>query len=110
MLRPDEHAQLMRLAHEHDELPANEGDLKVWWIPQVPGTPFERRVANLEEAAVLLDALAAYDAFQLVHNIKGDYANMGGLVRYEEGEWIDWESPDGEDFEEWRREQTTIAA
>lgn len=75
----------------------------MWWIPQVPGKPFEWRVDNEVQASLLLDALAAYDDFQFAQNVKGDYANVGGLWRFESGEWCDWCSPDGDDFDEHRR-------
>ena len=78
-----------------------KGALKVWWIPQVPGKAFEVRVADLVQAELLLRSLAEYDQFQLDHNIKPDYCNMGGLVIFEDGEWLDWWSEDGEDFDEY---------
>lgn len=71
-----------------------EGDLKVWWIPQVPGARFEVPVHSLKEAKLLLDTLADYDLFQLEHRIKPDYCNVGGLMVYEDGEWVDWEDPE----------------
>jgi len=75
-------------------------DLKVWWIPQVPGQPFEYPIKTLAEAKKLLDVLAQYDLFQYEHNIKPDYANAGGLQVFEDGEWIDWTNEDGYDIDE----------
>ena len=68
--------------------------LRVWWIPQVPGEGFIQRVATPREGALLLRALALYDAFQHEHNIKPDYCNAGGFEQFneEEQEWEDWES------------------
>lgn len=63
---------------------------KVWWIPQVPGKPFEVSVATIEEGARLLDVLANYDLFQFANRIKGDYANAGGLMVFEDSDWCDW--------------------
>jgi hypothetical protein len=60
-----------------------EGDLKVWWIPQVPMKPFEVPVSNLLTGKHLLDALAEYDFFQLENRIKPDFSNAGGLMMYE---------------------------
>jgi hypothetical protein len=85
---------------------ATEGALRVWWIPQIPGKQFWWPVSNLTEAAVLLDALAAYDDFQFCHRIKGDYANAGGLCIYRSGDWEDWESDECDDFETYRRDLT----
>jgi len=83
-----------------------EGDLRVWWIPQVPSKPFEWPVKSLEEAMLLTDALAAYDDFQFANRIKGDYANAGGVQQFGEGEWTDWYHPEtGDDFDEYRRSQ-----
>lgn len=73
--------------------------LKVWWIPQVPMKPFEVPVRDLREAALLLRTLADYDLFQLRNHIKPDYCNAGGLMVLEDGEWVDWYSEDGDDFD-----------
>jgi hypothetical protein len=76
-----------------------EGDLKVWWIPQVPGKSFEVPVASVDEARKLLDVLARYDSFQYQHRIKPDYCNAGGLVVLEDGEWTDWANEWGDDID-----------
>ena len=48
-------------------------DLKVWWIPQVPmAARFEVRVNSFVEAKVLVQTLAAYDAFRYEQNVKPD--------------------------------------
>ena len=80
------------------------GDLRVWWIPQVPGRSFEVLVASIVEARLLLDTLAFYDEFQLVHDIKPDYCNAGGLTVWEpDGEggfgWFDWYDSEGDDID-----------
>lgn len=82
------------------------GDLRVWWIPQVPGKPFHVAVDSPAEAKKLLDTLARYDQFQLDNNIKPDFCNVGGLSVYEasdEGyEWIDWyDDKTGDDIDAW---------
>lgn len=75
-----------------------EGDLKVWWVPQVPMEAFEFPVSSTEEAAKFLNVLAEYDAFQMLNNVKPDYSNAGGLSVFEDGEWVDWSNPEtGED-------------
>ena len=56
-----------------------QGDLKVWWIPQVPMKSFKVPVKNIDEAILLLDTLAKYDIFQYENNIKPDYCNAGGI-------------------------------
>lgn len=58
---------------------AKQDELRVWWIPQVPMNPFWVPVANVAEAAKILEVLAFYDMFQFRNRVKGDYCNMGGL-------------------------------
>lgn len=87
-----------------------EGDLRVCWFPQGPCKRFEWPVADLAQAALLLDALACYDDFQFAINVKGDYSNAGGLLIYRKGDWEDWESEDCDDFDTWRRENPTALA
>jgi hypothetical protein len=86
-----------------------EGALQVWWIPQIPGAAFHWPVADLAQAATLLDALAAYDDFQFWQRVKGDYANMGGLLIYRNGGWEDWETDEGDDFDTFRAEEPARA-
>lgn len=72
--------------------------LRVWWIPQVPMEPFIVPVNSIEEGAKVMDTLADYDLFQYKNNVKGDYANAGGLSMFDplddtdspEGSWVDW--------------------
>lgn len=94
--------------HFASKFPApTEGALRVWWIPQIPGNQFWWPVANLTEAALLLDALAAYDDFQFANRIRGDYSNCGGLCIYRNGDWEEWESDDYDDFDTWRESKLT---
>lgn len=69
--------------------------LRVWWVPQLPMTAFEVDVPGIAEAALILETLGRYDAFQYEHKVKPDYCNAGGLVEYDAaaGEWYDWECP-----------------
>jgi hypothetical protein len=83
----------------------NKGDLKVWWIPQVPMKSFQVPVKSIEEAKLLLNALAAYDFFQYKMKVKPDYANAGGLMVFEDCgepklEWIEWSNEDGETIDD----------
>ena len=80
-----------------------EGDLKVWWIPQVPMKAFEVPVESPKQAKFLLDVLAQYDLFQYHNKVKGDYTNAGGLSVFmntgDGCEWCDWYSEDGRDID-----------
>lgn len=64
-----------------------DGQLKVWWIPQVPMKAFEVYVDSLKEAKLILDTLAKYDMFQYENNVKPDYSNAGGLQKWDE-QWF----------------------
>jgi len=84
-----------------------QGQLQVWWIPQVPmSNPFTVDVKNIDEAKLLLDALANYDLYQFENKIKPDYCNVGGLRTWDEnsdGEnnagWIEWMDENGNDID-----------
>jgi hypothetical protein len=76
------------------------GDLKVWWVPQVPMKPFEMPVKTLEEGTLLLWTLAQYDLFQLENNVKPDFSNAGGLCEFVDGEWSEWEDGNGDGIDE----------
>ena len=64
-----------------------DGDLRVWWIPQVPMESFKVLVKDIETGQWLLNILAQYDLFQLEHRVKPDYCNVGGIEIFEDGEW-----------------------
>jgi len=82
------------------ETEPQEQDLRVWWIPQVPMKPFIVPVADLHQSKLILATLADYDTFQYENNIKPDYCNAGGLSIFEDGEWADWESADGDSIDD----------
>lgn len=77
------------------------GDLRVYWFPQVPGKAFRVPVASPSEAQKLMTVLADYDIFQFKNRIKPDYCNAGGLEVFEDGEWCEWNSEDGDDIDGW---------
>ena len=81
---------------------AQEGDLRVWWIPQMPMEAFYVPVESLAQAKWLLSVLADYDAFQFENCIKPDYCNAGGLQVREDGSWLEWMDPEtGDDIDSW---------
>jgi len=81
------------------------GDLRVWWIPQVPMQAFRVLVKDIEQAKLILNTLADYDLLQLRNNIKPDYANVGGLEVYVNDagdgipDWEEWEDEEGNDID-----------
>lgn len=85
---------------KHNQTP-KKGDLKVWWIPQIPMKPFHVSVANIDEAAKILYVLAEYDLFQYDNKVKPDYSNAGGLEVFDGNEWTEWESDEYEDIDEY---------
>lgn len=86
------------------------GDLRVWWIPQVPGKAFHVPVKSVDEAKLVLATLARYDLFQLENRIKPDFCNAGGLEVCEElgdspggttqFEWCEWSNEDGDSIDD----------
>jgi hypothetical protein len=91
-----------------------QGDLQVWWIPQVPMKPFLVPVSSVAEGVKILDTLAAYDQFQYENRVKPDYCNAGGLSLWNEDPdddemtgWVDWydEETGEDDPREWLRAQ-----
>jgi len=82
------------------EVKPKNGDLQVWWVPQVPMKAFTVPVKSLREAKLTLDTLARYDIFQFENKVKPDFSNAGGLNVFEDGEWVDWHHPEtGDDFD-----------
>lgn len=79
-----------------DRVSAAEGDIRVWWIPQIPGMPFTAEVSDIEVGKLLCDTLARYDLFQFENRIKPDYSNAGGIEFFHDGEWESLD-PDDED-------------
>jgi hypothetical protein len=71
-----------------------EGDLRVWWIPQIPSKePFYVSVDSEEEAEKIMDVLGNYDSYQFQHCIKPDYSNAGGIeIEMADGSWEGYES------------------
>jgi hypothetical protein len=90
---------------------ASQTGLRVWWVPQMPCEAFEVDVPDLATADLLLDVLANYDAFQFEHGVKPDYCNAGGLMMFENGEWVDWyDDALNCEFDEWREANGRRAA
>ena len=98
------------------EAPKN-GDLLVYWIPQIPMEAFHYLVKSPQEAFILLDALAKYDLFQYENNVKPDYCNAGGLMVFEEelideiedcDGWSEWYSEMGEYIDYYLREDNGL--
>jgi hypothetical protein len=92
---------------EQQQPTPQDRDLRVWWIPQIPGQPFYVPVSSPAEGKRVMDLLGRYDQFQFDNNIKGDYSNAGGLECFNqdelgtdfEQEWCEWLSDEtGEDI------------
>lgn len=60
-----------------------EVKFRVWHVPQIPCRAFTVEVPDYAEAKRLQIALSDYDAFQLKHRIKPDYANVSGIQIYQ---------------------------
>ena len=81
-----------------------KGDLRVWWIPQVPMQPFHVPVPDVKTAKLVMNCLANYDIFQFENRVKPGYCNVGGLECYSQddnGEWCEWyDEETGESIDE----------
>lgn len=86
-----------------------QGDLRVWWIPQIGmNGVFHVPVPSPAVAKLVMSTLANYDLFQLEHKIKPDYCNVGGLECFQQygppedpddfPDWCEWEDEDGNDI------------
>lgn len=74
-------------------LQPRENDLQVWFIPQLGGPTFTHRITDPEEGAYLVDAIAEYDLYCARHGLRPDFANAGGVNRYENVDGtLDWYS------------------
>jgi hypothetical protein len=60
------------------------GDLRIWYIPQIPMKAYHRDITSVEEGRNLLDAIYELALFELEHRVKPDYSNAGGIERWEE--------------------------
>ena len=95
-----------------DKIEPKVGDLRVWWIPQVPGKAFHVPVSDIEQGVFIMKILAEYDLFQYDNRIKPDYCNTGGIQVYveDDGEenpgWVDWyDEETGENPEKYLEEK-----
>lgn len=62
-----------------------EGDIRVWYIPQLPMEPYIVPVPSrdLAEAIRIQDAIVGLSIFEFEHNVKPDYSDATGIERYE---------------------------
>lgn len=82
-----------------------EGDLKVFYAPQVPMKAFEVKAIDLPDAVRVLSIITNFSIFEYENKIKPDYSDYGGVVRYEadgEGgfEWCDVDQDELDEFED----------
>ena len=72
-------------------LPA-EGSLRIWHIPNVPNNGFHFSVTSVNEAKLVLTAIAEYD-LHLGEDVIS--SNAQGLEVFKDGEWEEWEDDNG---------------
>jgi len=71
-----------------------EGNLRVWWIKNVPGKAKHFCVLNIKEAKIKIKQLADND-------LKADsnvITNAGGLEIFENDKWVEWYDDEGNDI------------
>ena len=66
----------------------NNLNLKVVHTSPFPGETFEYAVGDIIQAWILLNALAAYDEFQIAKGIRTDFSSTQGLVVWDAGEGL----------------------
>ena len=77
------------------------GDLRVWYIPQVPSNnPFYVFVSSPEMAGKVISLLISFSDHEHQNHIKLSYTDASGLEVYEDGAWSEWYSEDGADIDE----------
>lgn len=86
-------------------LQPQENDLQLWFMPQLGGDTFMHRIDTPEEGAYLLDAISKYDLYCDRHGLRPDFANSGGVNRYEnidgERDWFTYyDDETGEEVED----------
>lgn len=69
-----------------------EGDFRVWYIPQVPMAAFTVDVSDYATGRELLEVLGRFSLYEYIHRVKGDYADAGGISRWESDGYggFDW--------------------
>ena len=72
-----------------------EGQLRVWWIRNVPNEPDLYDVANIQEAIAVIEENTGLDL-----NAPQVTSNAGGLEVYEDGEWVEYYDEEGRDIDE----------
>lgn len=81
-----------------------EGDIQIWYIPQIPGKPYTVNVLSrdLGEAYRILDAIIGLSIFEFENKVKPDYADAAGICRWEsDGDGgFNWYEVDEEEIEE----------
>lgn len=68
-----------------------EGDLEMWFIPDIPGKEFRWKVESGAEAEKLVEVLAAYNRYLHRRGLMDDYeADASGVEIFEDGEWTEF--------------------
>ena len=68
-----------------------EGDLEMWFIPDIPGKEFRWKVDSGAEAEKLIEVLAAYNRYLHRRGLMDDYeADASGVEIFEDGEWTEF--------------------
>ncbi len=82
--------------------------LRIWWIPALPGEPFERDVETVKEGHALLNTLVVYTRYLEGRGVLPDYgADAGGLMALEDGHWYDAEVVIGDEAT-WEYEEVKV--
>lgn len=79
-----------------------EGDLRVWYAPQIPMPAFTVGVPDFKTGLEILDVLGLFSMYEFENRVKADYADAGGISRWEsDGEGgFDWCDVDESEMKE----------
>ena len=88
----------------HAQAKPTEGDIQIWYIPQLPGKAYTVNVPSrdLGEAQRILDAIIGLSIFEFENKVKPDYSDAAGITRWEtDGDGgFNWFEVDEEEIEE----------
>ena len=71
-------------------------------------TPYHKEVSSVEEAKIMIDAIADFVNEKVKEGVFPDHCSVAGLEEYDEEvkDWVTWYDENGLDFNEHFREES----
>ena len=87
------------------EVKPSRGSLRVWHVPNPPREGFKTTVSTVQEAKLVLNALAQYDIY--LDQVERDFiwANASGLEEFDGEEWVEWHDEEDNDISDVMRNE-----